>query len=187
MSRWKALDIRKASTSTSTRMTMVKEPLLVAFTTASSEAAYPKLMEQLHRFGVNDRVTSFVLPLGYSFNLDGSMLYQSFAALFIAQAYGIEMSFGQQLTLLLVMMVSSKGVAGVPRASLVVVAAVLPTFGLPEAGLLLIMGIDQFLDMGRTATNVIGNSIATSVVAKWEGQLESEPADAPTGAAASTG
>jgi Na+/H+-dicarboxylate symporter len=152
-------------------MGMVKEPLMVAFSTASSEAAYPKLMEQLHRFGVNDRVTSFVLPLGYSFNLDGSMVYQAFAALFIAQAYGIEMSVGQQLTLLLVMMVSSKGVAGVPRASLVVVAAVLPTFGLPEAGLLLIMGIDQFLDMGRTATNVIGNSIATSVVAKWEGQL----------------
>ena len=152
-------------------MGLVKEPLMVAFTTASSEAAYPKLMNQLHRFGVNDRVTSFVLPLGYSFNLDGSMLYQAFAALFIAQAFGIELSFMQQLTLLLVMMVSSKGIAGVPRASLVVVAAVLPTFGLPEAGLLLIMGIDQFLDMGRTATNVIGNSIATSVVAKWEGQL----------------
>jgi Na+/H+-dicarboxylate symporter len=158
-------------------MGLVKEPLMVAFTTASSEAAYPKLMEQLHKFGVNDRVTSFVLPLGYSFNLDGSMLYQAFAALFIAQAYGIEMSFSQQLVLLLVMMVSSKGVAGVPRASLVVVAAVLPTFGLPEAGLLLIMGIDQFLDMGRTATNVIGNSIATSVVAKWEGQLGEPLAD----------
>ena len=137
-------------------------------------------MEQLHKSGVNDRVTSFVLPLGYSFNLDGSMLYQAFAALFIAQAYGIDLSFGQQLTLLLVMMVSSKGVAGVPRASLVVVAAVLPTFGLPEAGLLLIMGIDQFLDMGRTATNVIGNSIATSVVAKWEGQL-GEPVVEPSG------
>ena len=171
-------------------MGMVKEPLMVAFSTASSEAAYPKLMEQLHRFGVNDRVTSFVLPLGYSFNLDGSMVYQAFAALFIAQAYGIEMSFGQQLTLLLVMMVSSKGVAGVPRASLVVVAAVLPNFGLPEAGLLLIMGIDQFLDMGRTATNVIGNSIATSVVAKWEGQLgpplegEAEEGAGPAAAAA---
>ncbi len=152
-------------------LALQKEPLLVAFTTASSEAAYPKLMEGLHRFGVNDRVTSFVLPLGYSFNLDGSMLYQAFAALFIAQAYSFDLSLGQQLTLLLVMMVSSKGVAGVPRASLVVVAAVLPTFGLPEAGLLLIMGIDQFLDMGRTATNVIGNSIATAVVAKWEGQL----------------
>jgi len=152
-------------------MNQVKEPLMVAFATASSEAAYPKLMEQLRRFGVNDRITSFVLPLGYSFNLDGSMVYQAFAALFIAQAYGIDLSFGQQIVLLLVMMVSSKGIAGVPRASLVVVAAVLPTFGLPEAGLLLILGIDQFLDMGRTATNVIGNSIATTVVAKWEGQL----------------
>jgi Na+/H+-dicarboxylate symporter len=165
----------------------VKDPLMVAFATASSEAAYPKLMEQLRRFGVNDRVTSFVLPLGYSFNLDGSMLYQAFAALFIAQAYGIELSFGQQLVLLLVMMVSSKGIAGVPRASLVVVAAVLPTFGLPEAGLLLIMGIDQFLDMGRTATNVIGNSIATTVVAKWEGQLGPPPADAGEGEAKPAG
>jgi Na+/H+-dicarboxylate symporter len=158
-------------------MSQVREPLMVAFATASSEAAYPKLMEQLRRFGVNDRITSFVLPLGYSFNLDGSMLYQAFAALFIAQAYGIDLSFGQQLTLLLVMMVSSKGIAGVPRASLVVVAAVLPTFGLPEAGLLLILGIDQFLDMGRTATNVIGNSIATTVVAKWEGELGPPLAD----------
>lgn len=158
-------------------MAAIKEPIMVAFATASSEAAYPKLMEQLRRFGVNDRVTSFVLPLGYSFNLDGSMLYQAFAALFIAQAYGIEMSIGQQLVLLLVMMISSKGVAGVPRASLVVVAAVLPTFGLPEAGLLLILGIDQFLDMGRTATNVIGNSIATTVVAKWEGALGPPPSD----------
>jgi Na+/H+-dicarboxylate symporter len=163
----------------------VRDPLFVAFTTASSEAAYPKLMAGLARFGVGDRVSSFVLPLGYSFNLDGSMLYQSFAALFIAQAYGIELSFGTQVTMLLVMMVSSKGVAGVPRASLVVVAAVLPTFGLPEAGLLLILGIDQFLDMGRTATNVIGNSIATAVVAKWEGQLgpPRDDADAPVAAA----
>ncbi len=149
----------------------VREPMIIAFTTASSEAAYPKLMERLDRFGVNERVTALTLPLGYSFNLDGSMVYQAFAALFIAQAYGIEMSFGQQVTLLLVMMVSSKGVAGVPRASLVVVAATLPLFGLPEAGLLLIMGIDHFLDMGRTATNVIGNGIATAVVAKWEGAL----------------
>ena len=163
-------------------MASVREPLIVAFTTASSEAAYPKLMEQLHRFGVNDRVSSFVLPLGYSFNLDGSMLYQAFAALFIAQAYGIELSFGQQFTMLLVMMISSKGVAGVPRASLVVVAAVLPTFGLPEAGLLLILGIDQFLDMGRTATNVIGNSIATTVVAKWEGMLGPPVDEDATGA-----
>jgi Na+/H+-dicarboxylate symporter len=168
-------------------MREVRDPVFVAFTTASSEAAYPKLMEGLRRFGVDDKVTSFVLPLGYSFNLDGSMLYQAFAALFIAQAYGIELSLGQQVTMLLVMMVSSKGVAGVPRASLVVVAAVLPTFGLPEAGLLLILGIDQFLDMGRTATNVIGNSIATSVVAKWEGQLD-RSGDAPRpGAARSPG
>ena len=164
-------------------MAMVREPLFVAFTTASSEAAYPKLMEQLNRFGVNERVSSFVLPLGYSFNLDGSMVYQAFAALFIAQAYGIELSFAEQLTMLLVMMVSSKGVAGVPRASLVVVAAVLPTFGLPEAGLLLILGIDQFLDMGRTATNVIGNSIATTVVAKWEGMLGPQQVDDPPGRA----
>jgi Na+/H+-dicarboxylate symporter len=165
----------------------VREPLLIAFTTASSEAAYPKLMERLDRFGVNERVTALTLPLGYSFNLDGSMIYQAFAALFIAQAYGIEMPFSQQVTLLLVMMLSSKGIAGVPRASLVVVAAVLPLFGLPEAGLLLIMGIDQFLDMGRTATNVIGNSIATAVVAKWEGELgppQREEEDAPVEAPA---
>jgi Na+/H+-dicarboxylate symporter len=160
----------------------LREPMLIAFTTASSEAAYPKLMERLDRFGVNERVTALTLPLGYSFNLDGSMVYQAFAALFIAQAYGIEMSLAQQVTLLLVMMLSSKGVAGVPRASLVVVAAVLPMFGLPEAGLLLIMGIDQFLDMGRTATNVIGNGIATAVVAKWEKQLgPSVPDDAEPG------
>jgi Na+/H+-dicarboxylate symporter len=146
--------------------------MLVAFSTASSEAAYPKTMEQLEKFGVRDRVTGFVLPLGYSFNLDGSMMYQAFAALFIAQAYNIHLSFAQQITLLLVMMVTSKGIAGVPRASLVVVAATIPMFKLPEAGILLIMGIDQFLDMGRTATNVIGNSIATAVVAKWEGELE---------------
>ena len=162
-----------------TLMAGVREPMLIAFTTASSEAAYPKLMERLDRFGVDERVTALTLPLGYSFNLDGSMIYQAFAALFIAQAYGIEMSFGQQITLLLVMMLSSKGVAGVPRASLVVVAAVLPMFGLPEAGLLLIMGIDQFLDMGRTATNVVGNSIATAVVAKWEGALGPPLPEAP--------
>jgi Na+/H+-dicarboxylate symporter len=154
-----------------TLISMVREPMMIAFSTASSEAAYPKLMERLERFGANERVTALVLPLGYSFNLDGSMIYQAFASIFIAQAYAIEMSVGQQMTMLLVMMLSSKGVAGVPRASLVVVAAVLPTFGLPEAGLLLIMGIDQFLDMGRTATNVIGNGIATAVVAKWEGEL----------------
>jgi len=158
--------------------------VLIAFTTASSEAAYPKLMERLDRFGVNERVTALTLPLGYSFNLDGSMVYQAFAALFIAQAYGIEMTFAQRSTLLFVMMISSKGVAGVPRASLVVVAAVLPMFGLPEAGLMLIMGIDHFLDMGRTATNVIGNGIATAVVAKWEGALGPPMADDDDAAAA---
>jgi Na+/H+-dicarboxylate symporter len=145
--------------------------MMVAFSTASSEAAYPKTMEALGKFGVNDRITGFVLPLGYSFNLDGSMMFMAFASIFIAQAYGIDLPLSTQLTMLLVLMVTSKGVAGVPRASLVVVAATAPMFKLPEAGLLLIMGIDQFLDMGRTATNVLGNSIATAVLAKWEREL----------------
>jgi Na+/H+-dicarboxylate symporter len=150
---------------------LIRGPMLLGFSTASSESAYPKLMEQLEKFGIKNRVTSFVLPLGYSFNLDGSMIYTSFAALFVAQAYGIEMSLTTQITMLLVLMVSSKGIAGVPRASLVVVAAVLPMFNLPEAGLLLVLGIDHFLDMGRTVTNVLGNAIATSVVAKWENAI----------------
>ncbi|KQO77470.1 dicarboxylate/amino acid:cation symporter [Rhizobium sp. Leaf262] len=150
---------------------LLRPAMLLAFSTASSEAAYPKMIEQLKTFGVQPRVSGFVLPLGYSFNLDGSMMYQAFAALFIAQAYGIEMDLWQQITMLLTMMITSKGVAGVPRASLVVVAATIPMFNLPAAGLLLIMGIDQFLDMGRTMTNVLGNGIATAVVAKWEGQL----------------
>ncbi|ATE59668.1 dicarboxylate/amino acid:cation symporter [Thauera sinica] len=151
---------------------LVRNPMLLGFSTASSESAYPKLMEQLEKFGVSNRVTGFVLPLGYSFNLDGSMIYTSFAALFIAQAYGIELPLATQVTMLLVLMVSSKGIAGVPRSALVVVAAVLPMFGLPEAGVLLILGIDHFLDMGRTVTNVLGNAIATAVVAKWEGAIE---------------
>ena len=128
--------------------------------------------EQPEKFGIRDRVTSFVLPLGYSFNLDGSMIYTTFAALFVAQAYDIPMTLTTQLTMLLVLMVSSKGIAGVPRSSLVVVAAVLPMFGLPEAGLLLVLGIDHFLDMGRTVTNVLGNAIATAVVAKWENAID---------------
>jgi Na+/H+-dicarboxylate symporter len=152
----------------------MREPFLLAFSTASSEAAYPKILDQLQRFGVSKRIASFVLPMGYSFNLDGSMMYCTFATLFIAQAYGIELSFAQQITMLLLLMVTSKGMAGVPRASLVVIAATLATFNIPEAGLLLIMGIDQFLDMGRSATNVVGNSIATAVVAKWEGELGEE-------------
>lgn len=151
---------------------LVRGPMLIGFSTASSESAFPKLLEQLEKFGINSRVVGFVLPLGYSFNLDGSMMYASFAALFIAQAYNIDLSLSTQVTMLLVLMISSKGVAGVPRASLVVVAAVLPMFKLPEAGLLLILGIDHFLDMGRTATNVLGNSLATAVVAKWENAIE---------------
>jgi Na+/H+-dicarboxylate symporter len=147
---------------------LIREPILLAFSTASSESAYPKTMEALEKFGAPKRVSSFVLPLGYSFNLDGSMMYQAFAIMFIAQAYNIDLSFTQQLLILLTLMITSKGMAGVARASVVVVAATLPMFNLPEAGLLLIIGIDQFLDMARTATNVVGNSIATAVVAKSE-------------------
>ncbi|MBJ6802573.1 dicarboxylate/amino acid:cation symporter [Geomonas propionica] len=161
--------------STWTLLKLIREPMLIAFSTASSEAAYPQTLESLERFGVKEKVSGFVLPLGYSFNLDGSMMYQAFAIIFIAQVYNIELSISKQIALLLVMMLTSKGMAGVARASLVVVAATLPMFNLPEAGLLLIMGIDQFLDMGRTATNVIGNSIATAVVSKWEGDLGAEP------------
>ncbi|MES2076386.1 MAG: dicarboxylate/amino acid:cation symporter [Pseudomonadota bacterium] len=161
----------------------VREPVLLAFSTASSEAAYPKTLEGLERFGVRNRIASFVLPIGYSFNLDGSMMYCTFATVFIAQAYGIEMSLGQQMTMMMVLMLTSKGMAGVPRASLVVIAATLSQFNIPEAGLVLLLGIDHFLDMARSATNVIGNSIATAVVAKWEGELvdpiERELADAP--------
>jgi Na+/H+-dicarboxylate symporter len=154
-----------------TLLKLLKQPTILAFSTASSEAAYPTVMEQMKKFGVPDKITGFVLPLGYSFNLDGSMMYSAFASLFIAQAYNIQLSLTEQITMLLVLMITSKGIAGVPRASIVVVAAVLPMFKLPEAGVLLILGIDQFLDMGRTATNVIGNGIATAVVAKSEGLL----------------
>jgi Na+/H+-dicarboxylate symporter len=152
-------------------MNRMKEPVLLAFSTASSEAAYPKTMLQLERFGCKDKIVSFVLPLGYSFNLDGSMLYMTFASLFIAQSYGIHLSFEQQITMLLILMLTSKGIAGVPRASLVVIAGTIATFDIPEAGLALLIGIDPLLDMGRSATNVIGNSLATAVVSKWEGEL----------------
>ena len=156
----------------------IRDPLILAFTTASSEAAYPRTLEALDRFGVPPRIASFVLPLGYSFNLDGSMMYMTFATLFIAQAYGMHLELGQQIVMLLVLMVASKGIAGVPRASLVVIAATLSMFRVPEAGLLLILAVDHFLDMGRSATNVIGNAVAASVVAKWEGGLDvREPAD----------
>ena len=153
---------------------MVREPTILAFSTASSEAAYPKTLEEVERFGASNRVASFVLPMGYSFNLDGSMMYCTFAVMFIAQVYGIELSFGQQIMMLAILMLTSKGMAGVPRASLVVIAATLTQFNIPEAGLLLLLGVDHFLDMGRSATNVIGNSIATAVVSKWEGELRTE-------------
>lgn len=150
---------------------VIRDPAILAFSTASSEAAYPKMLEGLQAFGVSRRIASFVLPLGYSFNLDGSMMYCTFATLFIAQAYGVPLTLEQQIIMLLMLMVTSKGMAGVPRASLVVIAATLPTFHLPEAGLLLILAVDHLLDMGRSATNVLGNSLAATVVGKWEGEL----------------
>jgi Na+/H+-dicarboxylate symporter len=150
----------------------IRSPALLAFSTASSEAAYPRTLEELQRWGISRRVASFVLPLGYSFNLDGSMMYCTFATLFIAQVYGIQLSVAQQITMLLLLMVTSKGMAGVPRASLVVIAATLTYFRLPEAGLLLILAVDHLLDMGRSATNVVGNSVAAAVVARWENQIE---------------
>ncbi|MCD6013461.1 MAG: dicarboxylate/amino acid:cation symporter [Flavipsychrobacter sp.] len=150
----------------------IKEPALIAFSTSSSEAAFPKLMIELERFGCHEKVVSFVLPLGYSFNLDGSMMYMTFASLFIAQSYGIHLDAGTQITMLLVLMLTSKGIAGVPRASLVVIAGTLATFNIPEAGLVLLLGIDPLLDMGRSAMNVVGNSVATAVVSKWEGAMK---------------
>jgi Na+/H+-dicarboxylate symporter len=156
----------------------IRDPVVLAFSTASSEAAYPRTLEALDRFGVPQRIASFVLPLGYSFNLDGSMMYMTFATIFIAQAYGIHLSLGQEITMLLVLMITSKGMAGVPRASLVVIAATMSMFRIPEAGLLLILAVDHFLDMGRSATNVVGNAVASSVVARWEGDFDPlEPAD----------
>ena len=149
----------------------IEDPLMIAFSTTSSEAVFPKLTEELERFGCKDKIVSFILPLGYSFNLDGSMMYMTFAALFIAQAYGIPLDLGTQLTMLLVLMLTSKGIAGVPRASLVVVAATCGMFHIPVEGIALILPIDHFCDMFRTATNVVGNALATSVVSKWEGDL----------------
>lgn len=149
----------------------IGNPMLVAFSTTSSEAVFPKLTEELERFGCRDRIVSFVLPLGYSFNLDGSMMYMTFASLAIAQAYHVDLSTGTQLTMLLVLMLTSKGIAGVPRASLVVVLATCAMFKIPPEGVALILPIDHFCDMFRTMTNVVGNAIATSVVSKWEGEL----------------
>lgn len=155
-------------------MVEIKDAFLLSFATASSEAAYPRLLDALDRFGVQRKIAAFVMPLGYSFNLDGSMMYCTFATLFIAQAYNIPLSLGTQLTMMLILMLTSKGMAGVPRASLVVIAATLNQFNIPEAGLLLILGVDTFLDMGRSATNAVGNSIAAAVVAKAEGGMDPE-------------
>ena len=153
-------------------VSMLRQPILLAFSTASSEAAYPMTLEQVEKFGCKNKIASFELPIGYSFNLDGSMMYCSFAAVFIAQVYSIDMTLSQQLLMLLVLMITSKGIAGVPRASLVVIAATLSQFNLPEAGVLLILGVDHFLDMARSATNVLGNGLATAVISKWEGELD---------------
>jgi hypothetical protein len=152
----------------------VKESVLLAFSTASSESAFPQLMQQLEKFGCQKKIVSFTLPLGYSFNLDGSMMYMTFASLAIAQAYGIHIDLGTQFTMLLVLMLTSKGVAGVPRASLVVVTATCAMFNIPPEGIALILPIDHFCDMFRSMTNVLGNALATSVVSKWEGELENE-------------
>jgi Na+/H+-dicarboxylate symporter len=149
----------------------IAQPLLIAFSTTSSEAVFPKLTEELERFGCNEKIVAFTLPLGYSFNLDGAMMYMTFASVAIAQAYGIHMDLGTQITMLFVLMLTSKGIAGVPRASLVVILATCSMFNIPPAGIALILPIDHFCDMFRTATNVLGNALATSAVSKWEGEL----------------
>nr|WP_256731632.1 dicarboxylate/amino acid:cation symporter [Sphingomonas sp. dw_22] len=173
---------------TGTLIRYLRDPILLGFSTASSEAAYPRTLDALDRFGVPPRIASFVLPLGYSFNLDGSMMYMTFASIFIAQAYGIHLDWATMIQMLLILMITSKGIAGVPRASLVVITGTLSHFNIPEAGILLILAVDHFLDMGRTATNVIGNAVASVVVARWEGQLdapqEPEPEIKPIGTAA---
>ena len=154
----------------------IRSPVLLAFSTASSEAAYPRTLERLEDFGVSPRIAAFVLPLGYSFNLDGSTMYCAFAVLFVAQIFHIDMPLHDQVTLLLILMVLSKGIAGVPRASLMVIASTLTYFGLPEQGLVLILAVDHLLDMGRSATNVVGNAVASTLVAKWENELQPAPA-----------
>ncbi|MCW3075751.1 MAG: Na+/H+ dicarboxylate symporter [Bacteroidetes bacterium] len=148
----------------------VKEPILLAFSTASSESAMPKTIEALEKHGISNRIVSFVLPLGYSFNLDGSIMYMTFATVFIAQSYGIDISMADQIKMMLILLVTSKGMAGVPRASLVVIAGMLTMFKIPGEGLLLLLAVDQLLDMGRSATNVVGNAVASAVVAKLEGE-----------------
>jgi proton glutamate symport protein len=166
----------------------IREPFLIAFTTASSEAALPKALEVMEQLGVPKNIVGFVLPTGYSFNLDGTTLYLSLASVFVAQLAGVRMTFGQQLVMMLTLMLTSKGVAGVPRAALVVLTATLTQFGLPLEGAAILLGIDQVMDMGRTAVNVMGNCIATAVVARWEGvfddaQMRAFAADRPYKAA----
>ena len=151
-------------------MRAIREPALLAFSTASSESAMPKTMEALEKYGISNRIVSFVLPLGYSFNLDGSIMYMTFATVFIAQSYGIELSMADQIQMMLILLVTSKGMAGVPRASLVVIAGMLTVFHIPVEGLALLLGVDQLLDMGRSATNVVGNAVASAVVARLEGE-----------------
>jgi len=158
---------------------VIRTPALLAFSTASSEAAYPRILDALPKVGVRRRIVSFVLPLGYSFNLDGSMLYCTFATMFIMQAHGVHLSVSQQVFMLLLLMVTSKGIAGIPRASLVVIMATLTYFGLPESWIAIVLGVDHLLDMGRSATNVVGNSVAAAVVAKWEGELDDIPEGGP--------
>jgi Na+/H+-dicarboxylate symporter len=155
----------------------IVQPLVIAFSTTSSEAVFPKLTEQLEKFGCKDKIVSFILPLGYSFNLDGSMMYMTFASITIAQAFNIPLDIGTQLTMLLALMLTSKGIAGVPRASLVVVLATCAMFNIPPEGVALLLPIDHFCDMFRSMTNVLGNALATTAVSKWEGQLE--PAQSP--------
>jgi Na+/H+-dicarboxylate symporter len=159
-------------------LSQIRSPLLLAFSTTSSEAAYPQTLERLESFGVSTRIASFVLPLGYSFNLCGSAMYCSFGVLFIAQIYRIDLSIHQQIVMVLILMVTSKGIAGVPRAGLMVIATSLSYFGLPEQGLVFVIAVDHVLDMGRTATNVLGNVVAAALVAKWEGELKEGPAGA---------
>ena len=155
----------------------IRSPIILSFSTASSEASFPQTIEALRRFGCSERIISFVLPLGYSFNLDGSMLYMTFATAFIAQAYHVPLSLEQQITMMLTLMITSKGIAGVPRASLVVIAGTMSLFNLPIEGLALLLGIDQVLDMGRSATSVAGNAVATCVISKWEGEFRTQPVE----------
>ena len=159
---------------TFTLLNQIKDAIIIAFSTSTSEAAYPKVLIELERFGCNNKIVSFVLPLGYSFNLDGSMMYMTFASVFLAQAYNIHLSLSHELTMLLILMLTSKGVAGVPRASIAVIAGTISMFNIPEAGLALLLGIDPLLDMGRSATNVLGNAMATAVVSKWENELSTD-------------